>query len=86
MSYVKICSKKSTTILIGPDPEIPRWEWFEDFSKIYTASFCISDIPNKGIGVAGAGRRSLDVNVHQFTVATKNSLHLLVRDVQLQVA
>ena len=55
------------------------------FQDLHT-QFSISDIPNKSIGVPGARRRPLDINVHQFTVAAEYSLHLLVGDVELQVA
>merc|ERR1719234_1877720 len=37
--------------------------------------------PDEGKSIASAGRGALDVDVHQFSVSTKNSSHLFVRDV-----
>merc|ERR1719234_545823 len=37
--------------------------------------------PDEGESIAGAGRRALDVDVHQFSISPKNSSHLFVRDV-----
>ncbi len=43
-------------------------------------------IADEGIGIPGTWGRPLDVDVEQVAVPAKDSLHLLVRDVQLEVA
>ena len=43
-------------------------------------------LPEEGESIAGVGRRSLNVNVHELAVPPEYPLHLLQRDVQFQVS